>query len=84
MKDHGLKNFYQQFSEGKVSPEVDDALKTAGYVVQESEAKLGYLGIRKEGDRVVELDPKGPAALAGVKIGDRIYGYFLPCTIHSL
>jgi hypothetical protein len=76
MKDHDLADFYQRYYQGKGLPEIDDALKTAGYVVQEGEAELTYFGVRNEGDRVVELDPNGPAALAGMKVGDQIGGYF--------
>ncbi|MEP6911500.1 MAG: hypothetical protein ABI923_02030 [bacterium] len=76
LKSHNLTDFYERYYQGKALPEISESLKSIGFVPKEVAAELTYFGIRNEEDRVVEIDPEGPAALAGVRVGDLIYGYF--------
>ncbi len=76
LREHGLAAFYESYYEGKGLPEIEDALKAVGYGVEEKEAELTYFGIRVETGGVAELDPEGPEALAGMRVGDKITCYF--------
>jgi predicted metalloprotease with PDZ domain len=80
MEANGLAEFYaNHVAEPSVLPEVEPALRGIGFDTLEQEANLTYLGIRVEGGdslgRIVDLDPDGPATLAGFKVGDRIFGF---------
>ena len=79
MEAHGLAEFYGRWYAPPSSlPEIGPALAEMGYQASEEDASLTYLGIRVgDGDAsrdVVAVDPEGPAASAGVAIGDRILG----------
>jgi predicted metalloprotease with PDZ domain len=74
---HGLADFVEQYYQKKGAlPPINDMLKAAGFGVDDAEAELTYFGIRMVGDRVAELDPEGPAAAAGVRLDDVIFGFY--------
>ncbi|MGH7150214.1 MAG: hypothetical protein ACREIU_05935, partial [Planctomycetota bacterium] len=80
METNGLAEFYaSHVAKAAALPEVGPALREIGFDVVAREAGLTYLGIQGEEaqlpSRIVALDPDGPAARAGFKVGDRILGY---------
>jgi M61 glycyl aminopeptidase len=77
MEANGLAGFYaSHVARPSTLPELDTALREIGFESFRREASLTYLGIQAEGEelpcRIVALDPDGPAARAGARIGDRI------------
>ncbi|MCG8404693.1 MAG: hypothetical protein MI923_05795 [Phycisphaerales bacterium] len=80
MQSHDLGNFYDRHVSGSQRMDVHEALVSFGYALDEKKVPLTYLGIRADRDdlvaTVLELDPQGPAATAGIQVGDRIGGYF--------
>jgi hypothetical protein len=80
MESHGLSGFYGRFVARPDLPDAAKLLAAVGFERTEVPAQLTYLGIRlgpgPDIGRVIELDPEGPAAAAGVEVGDAIRGYF--------
>jgi hypothetical protein len=76
MERHGLESIYKTLVGGKELPPIADTLASIGFSPKDVPVELTYFGIRVEKDRIAELDPKGPAAQAGFRIGDRIVGRF--------
>lgn len=80
MEAHDMGDFHRRYVAGTESwPDAVTALGRVGYDLGEEDAPLTYLGVRAAGAGlgvVVELDPEGPAALAGMRVGDAITGYF--------
>lgn len=79
MRSPGLAEFYESYvAKPAELPEVEPVLREIGFETFEQEANRTYPGIQVEsGDspgRIVALDPDGPAARAGFKVGDRISG----------
>jgi hypothetical protein len=76
MQRHGLESIYRRHVEGKELPPIGDAITSLGFSLEDIPVKLTYFGIRAEKGRITELDPKGPAARAGFRVGDRMIGQF--------
>jgi hypothetical protein len=76
MRQHGMEALYQTCVEGKELPPIDSALAAIGFIPKDVPADLTYFGIRVDKDRIVELDPDGPAAKAGFRVDDRIIGRY--------
>ncbi|MCI0586755.1 MAG: hypothetical protein L0323_07955 [Planctomycetes bacterium] len=77
MESNGLAGFYaDHVARPAALPELDSALREVGFESFGREASLTYLGIQAEGEdlpcRIVALDPEGPAARVGARIGDRV------------
>jgi len=74
----GLADFVSRHITGAEAPTVRDALLSLGYEWREFPTELAYVGLRTEDGegfgRVVEIDPAGPAAAAGFRLGDVIGG----------
>ena len=81
----GLSALYRQSVAGRQMPPVLPVLVELGFDQTEEQAALTYLGIEARLDRtdsmdvvpavVTALDSAGPAAKAGLRVGDRITGY---------
>ncbi len=80
MESQGLGDFCAHHVRGREIPDVRAALLEAGFVEGRIEVPLTYLGIATDSEqlicKVTDLDPQGPAANAGLKVGDQIAGYF--------
>jgi hypothetical protein len=76
MQGHGLESIYKTVVEGKELPPMANTLASLGFSLKDAPVELTYFGIRAEQGRITELDPKGPAAQAGFRVGDRIIGRF--------
>lgn len=77
MQANGLAEFWERWiAQPAMLPEVGAALVEMGYEAAKEDASLTYLGIQvEEGDasgEVVSIDPGGPAASVGLRVGDRI------------
>jgi len=74
----GLAEFERRHISGLEAPSVREALLALGFEERETPAQLASIGLRTEEGagfgRVVEIDPEGPAASAGFRIGDVIGG----------
>jgi len=72
-----LGGFFEIVVRGGVLPDLRAALAQVGFVPEPVPARLTYTGIEAEGSpfgRIVALDPEGPAARAGLRVGDAISG----------
>lgn len=80
MESRGLSEFYARHVAAPGLPELGPALESIGFEPARSPVELAYVGLATENDelfgRVVGIDPDGPAARAGVRVGDRISGFF--------
>ncbi len=80
MEAHGLADFYRRYVAEPALPDGVSLLGSIGFEAAEVETELTYLGLRlgpgPDMGRVVGIDPQGPAAAAGVAVGDSIRGYF--------
>src|SRR5262249_37538104 len=77
LEAHKLGDFYAPYIAHAGLPELRDALASIGFEFGESAERLSYLGISATGEpfgTITALDPDGPAARAGAKVGDRISG----------
>lgn len=78
LEKQGMGSFYAAYIEKAALPDPRKALEQAGFARQK--VPLAYLGIRAadaEGQgfgKVAALDPEGPAAKAGMRVGDVIVG----------
>lgn len=74
----GLAEFERRHISGSEAPSVRDALLALGFDERDNSAQLAYIGLRTEEGagfgRVVEIDPDGPGASAGFRVGDVIGG----------
>jgi hypothetical protein len=80
MEANGLEDFHARYVvEPARFPDLDPVLEQLGFELTREKTGLTYLGIQVEGDattgRVAAVDPGGPAARAGIKVGDRIAGF---------
>ncbi len=79
LEANGLAALYERSIAGRELGGAAEALRSAGYERTELDEPLTYLGIQAADEdfpRVDGLDPEGPAARAGIRVGDRITGYF--------
>ncbi len=76
MQRNGLGDVEKSWLEGKELPPLEPSLAYVGFTPKQAPAKLTYFGIRVEKDRIVELDPDGPASKAGFRVDDRIIGRY--------
>src|SRR5262245_9665999 len=76
MERHGLESSYTTLVDGKELPPIAESLASIGFTPKDVPVELTYFGIRVDEGRVAELDPEGPAAQAGLRVGDRITGRF--------
>ncbi len=76
MEEHGLGSIYKTHVESKGLPPIGDLLAVAGFSPKEVPVELTYFGIREENGWIVELDPEGPAAKAGFRVGDQFIGRY--------
>jgi hypothetical protein len=76
MKRKGLGRLFASWVDGKELPPIGGRLAALGFAAEDAPADLTYFGIRVEQGRITALDPDGPAAKAGARVGDRIIGYF--------
>jgi hypothetical protein len=77
LEAHGMRDFYAAYIAKADLPELHEALASIGFTIEESPAMLSYLGIRASSEpfgTITALDPEGPAARAGAKVGDVITG----------
>lgn len=75
----GLGDLWQRSVDGTHLPSVADLLPRAGFTLSDTPLDLAYVGLRTDdpwGGTVLALDPDGPAARAGVQLGDLITGLF--------
>jgi hypothetical protein len=82
LRSIGLADVYEQYFVGKLLPEAHSLLVSTGYDEAIEKAALTYVGIDAKSDSpdvvpavVSEVDPKGPAAKAGILAGDIITGW---------
>jgi len=81
MTSHELKDFYEAYIDAPALPDAGAALIRAGFEAQErSPATLTYFGIATDGGSVlgpvIAVDPDGPGAAAGIRVGDVINGLY--------
>src|SRR5262245_12954875 len=77
MQRQGLETLYKSCIEGKELPALEKSLAAVGFNPKEVSVKLTYFGIRLgEKGQIAELDPDGPAAKAGFRVGDLIVGRY--------
>lgn len=80
MVAHGLEDFYAEYVDKPQLPELHAALLEIGYSTERTDLPLTYVGATVEGHRifgtVTAVDPDGPAAKAGMKVGDQITGMY--------
>jgi hypothetical protein len=81
MEAHGQGEFYVKYIQSPaLFPNLHETLTALGYEAETDEVELTYLGIRTDADtqrgQVTAIDPDGPAAQTGLKVGDRIRGFF--------
>jgi hypothetical protein len=81
MERHGLAEFYARHVAAPGLPSLDESLEFAGFHRVERTAELSYIGAATQGNAafgtVSAVDPAGPAAAAGLAIGDQITGFWL-------
>ncbi len=79
IESQGLKEFYARCVAGAGPPAAQEGLERLGFVFERASVPLTYLGLCAEGvglgARIVKVDPNGPAAAAGVRVGDVVGGY---------
>jgi hypothetical protein len=78
LREHGLGDFVADYILKPGTPSLEEALRLVGYELTTSSAPLAYLGIDCDDNtpqRIRAIDPAGPAAMAGLRTGDFIYGY---------
>lgn len=74
----GLEELDRAAIAGTEVPRAADSLRRLGFRVEERPVTLAYVGIRADAEpfgTVLAVDPAGPAAAAGVEVGDRITGF---------
>jgi hypothetical protein len=80
LEERGLEGFYREFVEGRARPDLAQGLRAAGFASSPRAVPLTYAGLATEGDgvfaRVRAVDPEGPAAKAGIRVGDRVTGFW--------
>lgn len=84
-KANDAEDLWMTYIAGRAVPDVRATLVSLGCEPGFEPVPLAYLGVRAEPSdpaqplralRIVELDPDGPAALAGARVGDVITGWF--------
>ena len=79
-KANGLLEFHEQFVAQPNFVNVDAALKAIGCELTDLATPVAYAGFTNDNDglfgKVSGVDPKGPAAKAGIKVGDQIQGFW--------
>ena len=77
---HGLERAWRTSIAGREVPTAAESLLRAGFEPSEVPVDVAYLGLqaveRKPTWEVLAVDPEGPAAAAGVQVGDIIDGFF--------
>ena len=80
LDERDLAGFYAQAIAGTALPPVIEGLSRVGFELEQVSESLTWLGVRAEGEglgaRIAEVDPDGPGARAGVRVGDVVTGYF--------
>lgn len=81
IRAHDLGDFYEErIARPAALPAVGDLLSAIGFAVESAPAPLTYLGITTDRPGpfglVTAVDADGPAAAVGMKVGDRITGFF--------
>jgi predicted metalloprotease with PDZ domain len=78
LEARGLGWFYEAYIAEPALPEWGGVLAGAGFELVEHETDLAYFGIHSAGGtylgEVLAIDPDGPAAGAGLRVGDTITG----------
>ncbi|MEM7306575.1 MAG: hypothetical protein AAF682_07890 [Planctomycetota bacterium] len=77
---HGLEERWNDWVAGVDVPSAADSLRRAGFVPTDVPVDVAYLGLHTVEEkpiwRVLGVDPGGPAAKAGVEVGDVIDGFY--------
>ena len=76
----GLGSRWAASIDGTELPDTRTLLERAGFALVGEPTDLSYVGLRADGDgpgaTVTAVDPDGPGAAAGVRVGDVITGWF--------
>jgi hypothetical protein len=77
---HGLESRWETSVAGHELPSASDSLVRAGFERTDVPVDVAYLGLQTVEEkpiwRVLAVDPEGPAAAAGVQVGDVIDGFY--------
>jgi len=80
LEANGLSEFAATHVTQPGLPDLSAALREVGFEATRAPRKVAYVGFATEGDElfgeITAVDPAGPAAAAGVRVGDRVTGFW--------
>ncbi|MEQ8764590.1 MAG: hypothetical protein RL885_11730 [Planctomycetota bacterium] len=82
LKARDSEDLYDRYVTAVDWPEIEVVLEEQGFFseVSETPVSMTYLGIEADGGwvpaNITGIDPEGPAAKAGLRVGDRLIGFF--------